>query len=162
MDRTVRNRRICVDVYARLKEMNRELPELPPLGGIYKPALQTGSLVYVSGQGATVKGIPVITGKVGSEVTMEEGRESAVVCTMNCLSVLHAFLGDLNKVKRLVKMTGFVASAAGFNSQPQVIDAASRFLRDLYGENGVGTRLAIGTNELPGNIAVEIEYIFEV
>lgn len=155
-----------MDVYARLKEMNRELPELPPLGGIYKPARQIGNLLYVSGQGATVRGVPTIVGKVGlrpdSELGLEEGRKAAELCTMNCLSVLHNFLGDLNSIKSLVKMTGFVASEPGFNSQPQVIDAASQLMRDLFGEDGVGTRLAIGTNELPGNIAVEIEYIFEV
>lgn len=152
-----------MDIYARLQELGLILPELPPRGGIYKPVKQVGNMLYVSGQGATVKGVPAITGHVGAERTIEEGQDAARLCVMNCLSTLHDYLGDLNKIKSLVKLLGFVASAPGFNMQPKVMDGASKLLMDIFGEdNGVGARSAIGTNELPGGITVEIEFIFEI
>ena len=151
-----------MDVYERLKELKLTLPELPPAGGIYKPVRQIGNCLYVSGQGSTKAGVPVITGKAGAERTVEEAQEAARMCVLNGLSVLHNFLGDLNKIKGLIKTLGFVQSAHGFNQQPKVIDGASALLRDIWGEDGVGARSAIGVNELPGNITVEIEFIFEV
>ena len=151
-----------MDIYARLKELGYELPALPPKGGIYKPVCQVGNLLYVSGQGATIKGVPEYVGKAGAERTLEEAQAAARLCALNCLSTLEDYLGDLNKIKRLVKTLAFVASAPGFNMQPKVVDGASGFLRDLMGEDGVGARSAIGTNELPGNITVEIEFIFEI
>ena len=151
-----------MDIYSRLKELNITLPELPPRGGIYKPVKQVGNLLYVSGQGATVKGIPEIVGKVGAERTLEEGRQAARLCALNALSTLEDYLGDLNRIKSVVKTLGFVASAAGFNDQPKVIDGASSLYQEIWGEDGVGARSAISTNELPGNITVEIEFIFEV
>jgi len=151
-----------MDIYARLKELGYEIPPLPPKGGIYKPVCQVGNLLYVSGQGATVKGVPEITGKVGRERTIEEGQKAAALCALNALATLEDYLGDLNKLKRLVKTLGFVASAADFNDQPVVMNGCSGFFRDLMGEDGVGARSAIGVNELPGNITVEVEFIFEV
>ena len=151
-----------MDVYDRLKELNLTLPPLPPAGGIYKPVRQIGNCLYVSGQGPTKAGVPVITGKAGDGRTLEEAREAARICVLNTLSVLQNYLGDLNKIKGLVKTLAFVQSASGFNQQPKVIDAASALLRDIWGEAGVGARSAIGVNELPGNITVEIEFIFEV
>lgn len=152
-----------MDVYAKLKELNLELPEVPPLGGKYKPVKQAGNMLYVSGQGPTEKGIPVIRGKVGTERTIEEGQQAARMCVMNALSNLHAYLGDLNRIKSLVKMLAFVESAPNFNQQPKVIDGASYLLAEIFGEDrGVGARSAIGTNELPGDITVEIEFIFEI
>ena len=94
---------------------------------------------------------------------LKEGQEAAVICTLNGLSALDEYLGDLNKIKRVVKILAFVASAPGFHQQPKVADGASRFLMDVFGEErGVGARSAIGASELPGGIPVEIEYIFEV
>lgn len=151
-----------MDVYARLKELGLELPELPPAGGIYKPVRPVGNLLYISGQGPLIKGKTVVMGKLGAELTIEQGQEAARNCALNGLSALHAFLGDLNKIKGLVKILAFVASAPNFNMQPKVIDGASQMLRDIFGEDGVGARSAIGTNELPGNIPVEIEFIFEI
>ena len=152
-----------MDIYARIKELGLELPEPPPKGGVYKPVKQVGNLLYVSGQGATIKGVPVVIGKVGAERTLEEGQQAARICVMNALSTLQNYLGDLNKIKSLVKTLGFVASASNFNMQPKVIDGASLLLVDIFGtENGIGARSAIGTNELPGNITVEIEFIFEI
>ena len=118
-----------MDIYARLKELGLELPPPPPPGGLYKPVKQAGNLLFVSGQGCTREGVPCFTGKVGAERTVEEGQEAARICVMNALSVLHDYLGDLNKVECLVRLQGFVASAEGFNMQPKVIDGASRLLR---------------------------------
>ena len=151
-----------MDVRHRLEELNLKLPAIPPLGGIYKPVKQVGNMLYVSGQGATVNGIPVITGKLGAARTIEEGQEAARICTMNCLSVLQAFLGNLDRIKSVVKILGFVASADDFHYQPKVIDGASRLLEQIFGEEGKGARSAIGVNELPGNISVEIEFLFEI
>lgn len=152
-----------MDVYEKLKKFGYELPELPPRGGIYKPVKQTGNLLFVSGQGATRAGVPVITGKAGADCTLEQGQEAARICTLNALSTLEEFLGDLNRIKSVVKILAFVASAPGFNQQPKVIDAASELLQNVFGEeNGVGARTAVSAPELPGGIAVEIEFIFEI
>jgi enamine deaminase RidA (YjgF/YER057c/UK114 family) len=123
---------------------------------------QLGNCLYVSGQGPIKEGVPVVVGKAGAERTIEEAQEAARLCVLNGLSVLHDYLGDLNKIKGLVKTLGFVQSAPGFTQQPKVIDGASAMLRDIWGEDGVGARSAIGVNELPSGITVEIEFIFEV
>jgi len=151
-----------MNVYEKLKELNLSLPEIPPRVGIYKPVRQAGNCLYVSGQGPTKSGVPVITGKVGEDRSIEEGQEAAKMCVLNALSNLHHFLGDLNKIKGVIKTLGFVQSASGFNQQPKVIDGASALLRDIWGEDGVGARSAIGVNELPANISVEVEFIFEI
>ena len=151
-----------MDVYARLKELNLNLPTPPPTGGIFKPVRQVGNCLYVSGQGPTIDGKPVITGKVGTERTLEEGQEAAKMCALNALACLQVFLGDLNKIKSLIKTLGLVQSADGFSQQPQVINGASGLFKEIWGEDGVGARSALGVNELPGNISVEIEFIFEV
>ena len=127
-----------MDIYSKLKELNITLPDLPPKGGIYKPVRQVGNLLYVSGQGATVKGVPEIVGKVGAERTLEEGQQAARLCALNALATLEDYLGDLNKIKSVVKTLAFVASAPGFNSQPQVVDGASGLYREIWGEDGVG------------------------
>ena len=150
------------DVYARIRELGYEIPPLPPAGGIYKPVKQIGNLLYVSGQGATVKGVPEIVGKVGAECTLEEGQAAARLCTLNCLATLDNYLGDLNRIRSVVKILGFIASARDFNQQPQVLNGCSQLLLDIFGEDGVGARSAIGVSELPGNIACEVEYIFEI
>ena len=152
-----------MDVYERLKELGLELPPPAPPGGLYKPVLQVGDMLYVSGQGCTEAGKPCFEGKVGAERTVEEGQQAARICVLNALSALEAYVGDLNKIKRLIKTQGFVASAEGFNMQPKVVDGASRLLADIWGEeDGVGVRTAISAFELPGRITVEIEFIFQL
>ena len=152
-----------VDIEERLKNLGIILPPLPPRGGVYKPVKRVGNLLFLSGQGATKEGQPVICGKVGKDCTVEQGREAAKICTLNALSVLQDYLGDLSRIKSVVKILAFVASAPGFNEQPKVIDAASRLLENVFGEeSGVGARTAISAPELPGDIAVEIEFIFEI
>ena len=152
-----------MDIYKRLDELEIKLPPLPPLAGIYKPVKQVGNLLYVSGQGPTENGVPLVTGKVGQECRIEDGQYAAHLCTLNALSNLHKHLGDLNKIKSVVKLLAFIASAEGFDRQPEVANGASQLLLDIFGEErGVGARSAIGTNELPGDITVEIEFIFEI
>ena len=143
-----------------LGNQDTNYPQVRPKEAFIK---QVGNLLYISGQGATKDGQPVVSGKLGSERTIEEGQEAARICTLNALSVLHEYLGDLNKIKSVVKILAFVASAPGFNSQPAVVDGASQLLKDIFGDdNGVGARSAISAIELPGNISVEIEFIFEI
>lgn len=151
-----------MDVYDVLKNKGIAIPTPPPLGGVYVPVKQIGNICYTSGAGPVINGKPVMTGKIGAELTIEQGQEAAKVCILNILSVLEKHLGDLNRVKNAVKMLAFVASAPGFNAQPQVINAASELLGEVFGEKGRHARSAIGTNELPNNIPVEIEVIFEV
>ena len=151
-----------MDVYAKLKELNITLPPRPPIGGIYTPVRQVGNLLYLSGQIAAKDGVPFFPGKLGSTVTVEQGQEAARLCAVNALSHLHHFLGDLNKVKGLVKTLAFVQSAEGFNQQPVVVNGASGLFREIWGEDGVGARSAIGVNELPRGVSVEIEFIFEI
>ena len=131
-----------MNIYERIRELGYELPPAPPKGGIYKPVRQVGNMLYLSGQGATRDGKPVVFGRLGEECTIEKGQI---------------------QIKSVVKILVFVASAPGFHQQPKVADGASRFLMDIFGEDcGVGARSAIGASELPGDIPVEIEYIFEL
>jgi len=152
-----------MDVYQRLDELGIQLPPPPPLAGIYQPVKRVGDLLYVSGQGSTENGVPLVTGKVGRERDMDDGQYAARLCALNALSILHHYLGDLNRVKSVVKLLAFVASEEGFSRQPEVANGASQLLLDIFGrERGVGARSAIGTNGLPAGITVEIEFIFEV
>jgi len=152
-----------MDIYKRLDELEIKLPQPPPLAGIFKQVKQAGNLLFVSGQGPTEFGAPLVTGKVGHERTIEDGQQAARLCVLNALSNLHQYLGDLNRIKSVVKLLVFVASAEGFGRQPDVANGASKLLLDIFGqERGVGARSAIGANELPGGITVEIEFVFEV
>lgn len=149
-------------VYENLKKLNLVLPPPPTPGGLYVPVKQVGNLLFAAGTGPYVNGEAVVTGKVGAERTIEEGQEAARICILNALSNVQAHLGDLNKVKNVVKILGFVASAPGFDKQPAVINGGSQLLIDLFGERGKHARSAIGVNEMSRNITVEIEIIFEV
>lgn len=152
-----------MDVYAKLKELNLELPPAPPKGGVYTPCKEFGDhLYYISGCGPAI-GEEKVSGKLGKEITLEQGQKYAQQCMLNVLSVLQAKIGDLNKVKSVVKILVFVASENDFYCQPQVANGASNLLVELFGvEKGAPTRSAIGVNVLPGNIPVEIEGIFSL
>lgn len=155
---------MSIDVNKRILEAGIVIPEAPAPGGIYTPAREFGDrLVYSSGCGPQVNGVPVHVGKVGTELTLEQGQEAARACMLNVLSVVKKQIGDLARIKRVVKVLAFVASGDGFTSQPAVINPASQLLVDIFGEEaGKGARSAIGTNVLPGNIPVEIEVLFEL
>ncbi len=146
-------------VAERLREMGLELPARRSAGQ-YAGAVRSGDLVFVSGAGpAGASGL--ITGKVGAEVDIATAQEAAKLCALSCLSALQEELGDLDNVRRIVKLLGFVNSAPGFSQQHVVMDGASTLLLSLFGEQGVHARSSIGVAELPLNIAVEVEMIVE-
>lgn len=152
-----------MDIYERLEELGIEIPPPSPKGGIYKTVKQMGPVLYLSGQGSRGTGLPETLGKIGSDRTIEEGQLASRTCVIKALSFLHEYLGDLNRIRSVIKMLVFVSSADGFNQQPKVADGASQLLTDIFGPDaGQGARSAIGVNELPGNISVEIEFMFEI
>lgn len=146
----------------RLAELNIQLPKAPKPAGAYVPAVITGNLIFASGQTPTVDGVLKYTGKVGREVSLEEAYEAARLSAINCLAEMEAVLGDLDRIKRIVKVTGYVASAEGFGLQPKVVNGASELLEGIFGENGRHARAAIGVSELPINAPVEVEIIAEI
>ena len=150
-----------MDVYENLKAHGLTLTESLSAAGMYKPVNQTGNLVFISGQGSIDCGRH-LTGRVGVNVTLEEAQYAAKVCALNTLSALQAYLGDLNRVKRCVKILGFVAGADDFTEQAKVINGCSQLFIDVFGENGRHARSAIGTNSLPLGLAVEVESIWEI
>lgn len=150
-----------MSVYENLKEHGIELPKQLAAAGLYKPVNQAGNLVFISGQGSMVDDTK-ITGRVGADLSVEEGAAAARICAINTLAALEAYLGDLNRVKRCVKILGFVASTDDFHEQAQVINSASQVFIDAFGEEGRHARSAIGSNALPLGLAVEVESIFEI
>ncbi len=150
-----------MDIYKRLQELGIELPEQPEPVGLFVPVKQIGNTLYLSGQGSYI-GDDWVKGKVGAECSLEEAQRGARLCMINLLAVLHAYLGDLNKVKGPVKLLGFVNGAPDFGQQPAVINGASQLLLDLFGEDGRHARSAIGAGSLPMGISCEIEAIFEL
>ncbi len=146
----------------RLEELGIKLPIPAKPVAEYVPAKQTGNLVFVSGQDCRRDGTLLYEGKVGKEVTPEQGAEAARQAMINAIAVLKMHVGDLDRVKQIVKVLGFVNSADGFVQQPMVINGASRLLVEVFGENGKHSRSAISANELPFNTPVEIELIAEV
>lgn len=150
------------DVYETLAKMNISLPAAPARGGLYTPCVEFGDrLVYVSGCGAVIGDQPA-DGKLGRDYSLEEGQEFARRSMLNVLAALQDCIGDLNKVRRAVKILVFVASADDFTQQPQVANGGSELLAGLFGRENVPARSAIGVNVLPGNLPVETEAIFEL
>lgn len=151
-----------VDIESKLKAMNIVLTVPAPPTANFVKTVRVGNLVYTSGHGPDKPGGGQITGKVGDDLTLEQGREAARLTGIALLSSLKAEIGNLNKVKRIVKVLGLVNCAPSFTHQPQVMNAFSDMIVEVFGENGKHARSAVGTNALPGNIAVEIEMIVEV
>lgn len=148
---------------ARLAALQLVLPPLPKPGGVYQPVVVVGSLAYVSGHGPLRADGTWITGRVGADLTLEQGREAARQTGLVILATLRAHLGSLDRVKRLVKSLGMVNCPPDFAQHPQVINGYSELLAEVFGrEAGIGARSAVGMGSLPGNIAVEIEAIFEL
>ena len=148
---------------SRLAELGIELPPAPKPAGVYKPIVIAGKMAYLSGHGPLKLDGNMITGRLGLDMDVEAGYEAARVTGTALLATLQTNLGSLDKVKRLVKLLGLVRGTDSFDQQPAVINGCSELFRDIFGEdNGVGARSALGTNSLPGGIAVEIEAIFEL
>jgi len=147
---------------ARLKALKIELPPAPKPIASYVPAVRTGNLVFLAGQGPVTDGKPTITGEVGAELTEKEGYQAARTTMLTLLAVLRQEIGSLDRVRRVVKLTGWVNSAPGFTRQPWVVNGASDLLIEIFGDNGRHARSSIGANELPLNIPVEIEITVEV
>ena len=145
----------------RLAEQGIELPEVVAPLAAYVPAVRTGNLVYTAGQLPITAGQLVATGKVGADVAPEVAKALARVCALNALAAVHSLVG-IDSVTRVVKVVGFVASAPGFNGQPGVINGASEFFGEVFGDAGVHARSAVGVSELPLDAPVEVEVVVEV
>jgi enamine deaminase RidA (YjgF/YER057c/UK114 family) len=146
----------------RIKALGLEWPESPAPKGWYVPVARTGKLVFVSGQLPLRGGRVAVTGALGDEVTVDAGRAAARLCMLNVLSALEGNGVPLASIRRAVKVTGFVRSTPDFSEQPQVLNAASELLTDVFGDAGRHARAAVGVAALPLGAAVEIEAIFEV
>jgi enamine deaminase RidA (YjgF/YER057c/UK114 family) len=146
----------------RLKQLGIELPDAPKPLGSYVPLVRTGNLVFLSGMLPLVEGKLLREGRVGEKVIVDEAREDARTAAINALAILKSNLGTLNKIRRCVKITGYVSSAPDFTEQPKVLNAASDFMFEIFGEVGRHARAAVGVSVLPLNSPVELEFIFEI
>ena len=148
---------------SRLAELGLVLPAAPPPGGVYAPVVVVGTLAYVSGHGPLRADGSLITGRVGQDLTLEEGRAAARQVGLTILATLRAQLGSLDRVARVVKLLGMVNATPQFHDHPKVINGCSELFAEIWGPtNGVGARSAVGMASLPHDIAVEIEGIFEL
>ena len=150
-----------MSVADRLAALGLTLPAVAPPVAAYVPAVISGSHVFTSGQLPFVDGALPATGKVGAEVSAEDAKGYAATCILNALAAVESQIGSLDRITRIVKVTGFVASAPGFTGQPGVVNGASELLGELLGEAGVHARSAVGVAELPLGAPVEIELIAE-
>jgi enamine deaminase RidA (YjgF/YER057c/UK114 family) len=150
------------DYDAKLKELNIELPEVGKPVANYVKAVRTGNLLFLAGHGPQKTDGSWITGKVGKDLTIEQGYEASKLTAINILATIKAELGTLNKVKRIVKVNGMVNCTADFFDQPKVINGCSDLLVAVFGESGKHARAAVGMNALPMNTSVEIELVVEI
>ena len=149
-------------VETKLIELGFALPNPPKPVAAYLPAVQVGNLLFLSGTTCYENGKLLYTGRVGAELTMEQGYLAARQAMLNLLSVVKAELGDLDRVERVVKVNGYVNSAPDFDRQPAVINGASELLVEVFGPCGKHARTSIGVSDLPGHIPVEIEMVVQV
>ncbi len=147
----------------RLAELALELPPAPKPVAVYKPVVVTGNLAYVSGHGPLRADKSLITGVVGADLDLDAGKAAARQVGLAILATLRAHFGSLDRIKRIIKVLGMVNSAADFYEHPKVINGCSELFAEIWGDDhGIGARSAVGMGPLPGNIAVEIEAIFEL
>ena len=147
---------------AKLKALNLELPMAPKPVANYVPVVRAGDLLFLSGVLPSREGQLIFTGKLGQGITIEQGMEAAKVAALNALAIVRSEVGSLDKVKRIVKMVGHIASAPGFTDQPQVLNGASDLLVAIFGDAGKHARVAVGAAELPRQAPLEIELIVQV
>lgn len=149
-------------VESRLAALGLTVPQVTIPLAAYVPAVRTGNLIFTSGQLPMIEGALAATGKVGGAVTPEEAAELAKVCALNAIAAVRSLVGDLDKVVRVVKVVGFVASTPEFTGQPAVVNGASNLLKEAFGDAGVHARSAVGVAALPLDAPVEVEMIVEV
>ena len=150
-----------MSVEARLSALGLELPEVATPAGAYVPAVISGNLVFTAGQIPLVDGKLMAEGRLGAEITAEAGKEIAQRCALNAIAAVKSVLGDLGRVKKVVKVVGFVASTPEFTAQPGVVNGASELLQAVFGDAGIHARSAVGVAVLPLNSPVEVELIVE-
>ena len=146
----------------RVKELGLDLSNPPKPIANYVPAVQAGNIVYLSGHGPLRPDGTMLAGKVGADMSVEEGYEAARLVGIGLLASLKVQIGSLDKVRRVVKTLGMVNAAPDFTDHPRVVNGSSDLFRDVFGEKGVGARSAVGMGSLPGQIPVEVEMIIEV
>lgn len=146
----------------KIKELGYELPEAPKPLAAYIPALIVNDLVFTAGQLPSIKGELKFKGKIGAELSIEEGAKAAEICALNCLSVIKSVVGNLDKIEQVIKLTAFVNSADYFIDQPKVANGASELLSKIFGNKGKHVRSAVGVNELPLNAPIEIEMVVRI
>ena len=151
-----------MSIEARIQELNLTLPDAPAAAGTYSPVVIVDKLAYVSGQGPVGTDGKWQTGKIGAELSEEEGIAAARVVGLTMLATMKAQLGTLDRVKRIVKVLGMVNCTSDFKNHPKVINGFSDLLVEIWGENGRAARSAVGMGSLPGNIPVEVEAIIEL
>ncbi len=151
-----------MEVEAKLEKLGLTLPEVRTPAFNYIPTRRSGNTLYVAGHGPFKEGKLAYRGKVGRELTVEQGADAARITMLNCLASIKAAIGDLDKVSQVLRVFGMVASEEGFSQQPLVINGASDLLVELYGDRGRHARAAVGLFMLPGGMPVEIEMIVEV
>lgn len=146
----------------KINQLGFELPEVAKPLAAYIPAKRVGNLVMTSGQVPIVKGEMKYSGKVGSDLSEEDGQKAAEICALNCLAAIKSVIGSLDYIEEVVKLTVFVNSANDFTAQPKVANGASELIGKIFGDKGLHVRSAVGVNQLPLNAAVEIEMIVRV
>ena len=146
----------------RLDQMGLILPEAPKPVAAYIPAKQTGNLVFTAGQLPRVNGELISKGLLGQDVEVDEANKAARICTLNALAAIKGVIGDLDRIKQIVRVVGYVASVPTFTQQPAVVNGASELLLEIFGENGKHARSAVGMAVLPLNASVEIELTVEI
>jgi enamine deaminase RidA (YjgF/YER057c/UK114 family) len=149
-------------VESRLSELKLSLPDAPKPVAAYIPAKQTGNLVFTAGQLPMINGELISKGLLGQDVEVDEANKAARICTLNALAAIKGVIGDLDRIKQIVRVVGYVASVPTFTQQPAVVNGASELLLEIFGENGKHARSAVGMAVLPLNASVEIELTVEV
>lgn len=145
----------------RISDLGIVLPQVATPAGAYVPAVVSGNLVFTAGQIPLVDGKLAATGKVGKDLTAEQAKEIARICALNAVAAVKSVIGDLDRVKKVVKVVGFVASDPSFSQQPAVVNGASELLEQIFGEKGIHARSAVGVAVLPLDAPVEVELIVE-
>lgn len=146
----------------KINELGYTLPEPPKPLAAYVPAVLAGDLVFTAGQIPVSGGELQYTGKLGRDISEEDGRKAAEICALNCLSAVKGIIGELDRIEKVIKLTVFVNSAEGFTNQPAVANGASELMEKIFGQAGSHARSAVGVNELPKDVPVEIELVVKI